>query len=120
MNMKKCVVCGKEFEPIRYNQICCCQECKMQRQRDRHNQRYKQYTAENRCRDCGEFLGKNYKSVFCLKCLIRRNNYKKKNKDVKIDRLGEAVQTVKEYNENHGTHLTYGQYMLKKREGEIT
>ena len=64
----------------------------MQRQRDRHNQRYKQYTAEN----------------------------KKKNKDVKPDRLGEAVQTVKEYNRGHDTHLTYGQYMLKKREGEIT
>lgn len=126
MNMQKknCVICGKEFEPIRYNQICCCKECKRQRQRNKLNQRYKQYAAENRCRDCGAFLGGNYKASLCPECLARNNNYQKKSKKrkqrcVKPDRLGKVVQTVKEYNENHGTHLSYGQYILKKREGEI-
>lgn len=124
MQKKNCVICGKEFEPIRYNQICCCKECKRQRRRNKSNQRYKQYTTENRCIDCGAFLGETYKNAFCPKCSVRRNNYQKKSREkkqrcVKPDHLGEAVQTIKRYNEEHGTHLTYGQYMLKKREGGI-
>ena len=50
----------------------------------------------------------------------QRYKKRRKKQGVKIDRLGEAVQSVKEYNENHGTRLTYGQYMIKKRNGEIT
>ena len=38
LEMKKCVVCGKEFMPIRGNQVVCCEDCRRERDRELQKQ----------------------------------------------------------------------------------
>lgn len=56
--MNECIICGKLFDPKRYNQITCCQECAKQRNLNRVKDNYrKNVNNANRqklCTVCGK------------------------------------------------------------------
>lgn len=84
------------------------------------------YRKENRlCTQCGKPMPENDNHVKCDKCRLKESerkavaqNKKKGNKG-KPDPIDRIVREIMEYNEKHGTALSYGRYMEMKRWGEI-
>ena len=119
MNMKKCIVCGKEFKPYRDTHKFCSVECQI---KHRLNfQREKRETAKklHLCTRCGVPLEKGSTRTRCESC-IRKEKAKAERKALQEEKLTAVLCEIDRYNELNSTHLTYGQYMLKKRNGEIT
>lgn len=68
---------------------------------------YQRYKAEGKCVSCGRFLsGDEVGHVFCDKCAEKRKSKKKTTEN----RLERKSKEIKEYNDNNGTKLSYGEY----------
>ena len=74
------------------------------------------------CVDCKEpFKSKSYRAERCPKCrqerqrLLKRENYirKKERKygENSLKTIREIMRELKAYNQEHNTHLSYGQYV---------
>lgn len=44
---------------------------------------------------------------------------KRKNKYTPLPPLDEILKDIREYNEKHGTYITYGKYVALLRQGKI-
>lgn len=121
MNMKKCIVCGKEFKPYRYNHKFCSVECQIKHRLS--FQREKRETAKklHLCTRCGVPLEEGSTRTRCESCREKeRARAGRKSKALQEEKLTAVLCEIDRYNKLNSTHLTYGQYMLKKRNGEIT
>ena len=85
---KKCVICNKEFAPIKGLQICCSKKCSKQRDKDvylKQRDRYLRYHKEYRKKNKEELK-------------IKRDIKYKKNKDVILERKKqERIRNKKSY-----------------------
>ena len=71
--MKKCKICGKEFEPRIKTQVCCSPECS---NKNKDNIRKKHKNQEqNVCPNCGKTFWGHYGKRYCSKqCKMEYHN----------------------------------------------
>lgn len=89
--MKKCKICGKEFEPHYYNVKYCSDKCRetgktlsirkyCRNHAEELREKSRVYSKKiremagfepHRCKICGEVIGNNRQS-YCLDCLVKR------------------------------------------------
>ena len=84
------------------------------------------YDNLKKCVICGNlYVPKAHNSIFCPTCRADRTltrNYREKKENPKAKKhlkrnnksIGEVIRDMEEYNQKHGTHLTYGQYISKQ------
>lgn len=84
--IKSCIDCGKTFK-AHANNAKRCDECKQELAREKARE-------QNALRK-------------------RENLYKKARKTKPKKTLSEIMRELEAYNKEHGTHLTYGQYVSK-------
>lgn len=122
MNMKKCVVCGKEFKPKKGTQKYCGVECSGRSHANRCKARRDNCKKLHICTRCGMSLSeKDYQYFECVSCMEKKNRANRnKNKSVaQQDKLSAVLCEIDRYNKQSGKHLSYGQYIIKKERGEI-
>lgn len=74
------------------------------------------------CQRCGkEYRSKIEVQPLCSVCraIERRKSAPKKRKKTKTDSLGEMLREIQEYNDRHGTALSYGRYIYLKSIGGL-
>lgn len=70
---------------------------------------------QKKCKWCGNrFDSEKSHKYLCPKCEGDTDKEtEKKKKSIKEDKLGDLQREIDTYNREHGTALTYGQYVLK-------
>lgn len=81
MFLRNCEYCGQEFHPVIGPQIYCCRECADAVQRKRVRENARKHKKIDR-------IKKVYRSA-----------------------LDDRLKELNEYNKQHGTHISYGEYM---------
>lgn len=119
--MKKCIVCGKEFKPKTGIQKCCCPECSNKYRANYYKARRDNCKELHICAKCGMPLSeKDYQYFECVSCREKHRASRNKNRSVaQQEKLSAVLCEIDRYNELNSTHLTYGQYIIKKERGEI-
>ena len=88
LNIKKCLICGKEFKANRKNQVCCSEECKIKRRNKLSYNRMKNATPEKKQKmkeSMKKYIKKNK-----AKQLLAQRKWREKNKE-----------HIKEYNKQY-------------------
>lgn len=129
MTIKHCTVCGKAFLAETVRQKTCSPECRkvlnrVYRQKWKCDNYASLLSKEKTCEECGktftpEYANTKYCSPECKHAAAKRKNdvwkgYYKPRKRKSDDGLTTALREIKEYNEQHGTHLSYGQYQAMR------
>ena len=116
MNMKKCVVCGKEFKPYRDKHKFCSVECRLNFQREKRETAKKLHL----CTRCGVPLEKGSTRTRCESCREKeRARVRRKSKALQEEKLTAVLCEIDRYNKQSGKYLPYGQYIAKMERGEI-
>lgn len=94
--LRKCVICGKEYIATKANCICCSTPCKKERNRQKARENWKRYIQEGRYHDRMK------------KTNIRMAKTEKRQGDTAGMSLAEVNAKARE------AGMSYGQYMVKK------
>lgn len=134
LEMRKCVICGKEFMPKIRTNVCCSEECKKEREKQKSKEWYRVNVKEKKpekgiCVVCGKkFAQKKVTQKCCSdECrhtlTIQRQNayFKEKYAREKAERKEKQKQIPKTNHEKiadiaiaaRKEGLTYGQYVAK-------
>lgn len=125
---KICARCGQKFVTDNKNTLYCSFDCRQAVQRDRARERAREKRAETAEKTvvcaCGKsFIPRDKRQKFCSPdCPAKKksHNYpeefskpKMKTQVVQHPPVGldQALKDLKKYNAEHGTLLSYGQYM---------
>ena len=76
LNIKKCLICGKEFKANRKNQVCCSKECKIKRRNKLTYNRMKNATPEKK-QKMKESMKKYIRKIRQNSYLLKENGEKK-------------------------------------------
>lgn len=124
---KVCEKCGQKFVTDNKNVLYCSFNCRQAVQRDRARERARKKRAETTGKTvvcaCGKsFVPRDKRQKFCSPdCPAKKkshnypDDFQKPERKRTISRppvgLDQALKDLKKYNAEHGTLLSYGQYM---------
>lgn len=125
---KICAKCGQKFVTDNKNTLYCSFDCRQAVQRDRARERAREKRAETAGKAvvcaCGKlFAPRDRRQKFCSPdCSAKKKNHNYAEEFKKPQRktravphppvgLDQALKDLKKYNAEHGTLLSYGQYM---------
>ena len=124
---KVCEKCGQKFVTNKANALYCSFTCRQAVQRDRARERAREKRAETAGKAvvcaCGKlFVPRDGRQKFCSPdCPAKKkshnypDDFQKPERKRTISRspvgLDQALKDLKKYNAEHGTLLSYGQYM---------
>ena len=122
LRMKKCLVCGKEFQPKKITKVCCSERCAQKKWRMSNG--YQNEKENKKCIICGNEFKPIRESQLCCSETCRR----KRNDEVKKKRYSEDVEKKRAKKampeSNHDAiariaiearklGMSYGQYVAK-------
>jgi predicted nucleic acid-binding Zn-ribbon protein len=92
--IKRCIDCGCEFEASN-NKVRLCTTCKNRKKKERVERQYE--VVRN----------------------VRFVEEKEYSPTEGIEAIGRVVAALEKYNQEHGTYLSYGKYVMLKERGEL-